>query len=280
MSSDNSGNSESSDAAHLIKTNKAYREAVKRVFELRKNSLFEGRLINPTPAGLRNIFRFLTKEGLTRADAGVLKSFLLDRNLDTVDVDRFRPLINFMRGATQLPDVEVVNLLAILVDYKLRPLNVFLSSRLDHPPYEDPQPAGASGTEGEQGTTAGRNRFVFWLFGILVVGSIGIYLFYKPTGCMRWNGHQYEKVECDAVATPDGPVHGFNASQFLVRRVKVSDTTTFFRAGIPQYWYLRNNGYEFFDHPGYHPESSRPLLPVSRIVARKVQSHAIDPRNP
>lgn len=87
------------------------------------------RLVSPTPARLRDECLLVCKENFHRKDEGILRTFFntsgdRDHYLDEInncDIDRFKPLINFLRNPSITTDVKNINLLAWLIDFKDRP---------------------------------------------------------------------------------------------------------------------------------------------------------------
>lgn len=95
--------------------------------------------------------------------------------------------------------------------------------------------------------------------------------------CMQWQIDHYEKVKCEAQQGIGNPINPIDTAQFKIRRIPVSKTTTFFIKGKAIVWYARNNGYEFYDHPGYHPllGKEKELKEVSTGIAESVRNGAI-----
>ncbi|NUY79675.1 hypothetical protein HUK80_02110 [Flavobacterium sp. MAH-1] len=111
---------------------------------------------------------------------------------------------------------------------------------------------------------------------ILILGT-GFYgtKLYHQKAIIRWNKDHYEIASDGKVSSQWDQIGLMDTAQFKVRRIRVYDTTTFFKKGKPIIWYSRNNGYEFFNHPGYHPVSRENLKPVSQRIATNVHDRVI-----
>ncbi len=98
----------------------------------RATQALSSRLASPTPARLRDECLLVCKEQFQRKDEGILRTFFdtsgdQDHYLDTInnfDINRFRPLINFLRNPSITTDIKNINLLAWLIDFKDRPFEL------------------------------------------------------------------------------------------------------------------------------------------------------------
>lgn len=55
-----------------------------------------------------------------------------------------------------------------------------------------------------------------------------------------------------------------------LKKIKVSDTTIFFKKGEAVIWYVKvGDGVEFFNTHGRHPENNKPLKPVTQYIIDK-----------
>ena len=98
----------------------------------RASQALSSRLVNPSPARLRDECLLVCKENFQRKDEGILRTFFnttgdQDHYLDTIHncvIDRFRPLVNFLRDHSIKTDAKNINLLAWLIDFKDRPFEL------------------------------------------------------------------------------------------------------------------------------------------------------------
>lgn len=322
MSSDNSGNSDNSGPKKPPWTEIRYRQEVLKAYNERKPALFDGRIISPSRAGLRDIFRELVP-GMTKSDKEVVRAFLvradidrLDADLENMSVDKFRAMITLMKGKSQSSDIKNVNLLAVLVGFEPRPLNNYLKGKNAQGlnPGEESEikiseekskakndqgiPSASAETIGQNPTDATsettvnpetRNtsvqnqprkkpyqRYILWSLAILIPTALALFMTPRTPECMQWNGDRYVSVDCQTDGK-NASVVARDSAQFLVSRLRIVDSTSFFKAGKVVVWYLQRNGkYEFFDHPGYHPiETGRELKPVSTRIAMAVKDKSV-----
>lgn len=271
---------------NVRKTSDDYSAAVMADYHRRKTDLHEGLLIAPSPAGLRDLCLKMAVNGITVADENVFRTFFrlnssedLLRGIKKFDLEKFRPVINFMGGKSRATDARNLNFIAVLIDFELRPLNRFICSDAVIEP-------SASGTEVKKvdfsaELHSGKRNRSYVASGIVsavlvcVVIYLSIFSQSDEKQCMGWDGHAYEKLDC---RTSKGvSVRAYEAQQFAVSEINANPKTRFFKNGRPIVWYLRHDGkYEFFDHPGHHPvKISQALLPVSRHIAMQVVSGAI-----
>jgi len=97
--------------------------------EKKSHEKLHPKLANPSPANLRDHTLMRLSEGLSREDDLVLKDFFnptnqygdLESSIRRFELDRFRPVINFVKGRTTKPDESIVKLLAVLLDFEPRP---------------------------------------------------------------------------------------------------------------------------------------------------------------
>ncbi len=108
---------------------------------------------------------------------------------------------------------------------------------------------------------------------VFTVSSIFIYLAFATKDCMQWSGDHYEEVSCDLEIQGIGTynvVEPFDERIINLRKIKVCDTTTFFKNGEAIIWYAKvGDGVEFFNTHGRHPENKKPLRPVTKYIIDK-----------
>lgn len=112
-----------------------YKKAVLNAYQKKKN---EGQisinLVGLSPKQLRNECINVYKERPSDEDEEILRSFFGSRHItpsyteiiESIDIDKFRPVKNFIVGKTTKPELRVVELLAWLIDFKPRPYPVWL----------------------------------------------------------------------------------------------------------------------------------------------------------
>jgi hypothetical protein len=110
-----------------------FQEAVKNAYlDLKKSNKLDFRRDPPSTGDLKNWCIQCLERGLTKEDETVFKNYFnatqSNKSLKDIirdfEADKLRSLRNFIvNNGTRRPDWEVVKLLAILVDFKLRPYN-------------------------------------------------------------------------------------------------------------------------------------------------------------
>ncbi|ERJ59933.1 hypothetical protein [Sphingobacterium paucimobilis] len=108
-----------------------FKEAVRSAYLTKKKNgeLPYDELEKPSPGDLRNLFLLLMAQGLSQHDQETLLRFFmyngeyaeLDTHIRKYDLDKFRPLRNYILGITSNPSEDVVKMLAILIDFQPRP---------------------------------------------------------------------------------------------------------------------------------------------------------------
>lgn len=89
------------------------------------------RLEHPTPGNLRNLSLKLYANGLSKEDIQVFQDFFnptnkyadLETGIRRFELDKLKPLKNFMMAKTSNPDENIVKLLAILIQFSSRPFH-------------------------------------------------------------------------------------------------------------------------------------------------------------
>ncbi|KRB57859.1 hypothetical protein [Flavobacterium sp. Root186] len=108
----------------------------------------------------------------------------------------------------------------------------------------------------------------------VVVGlGLIIYLALPKKDCMQWSGDHYDEVSCDLKI---GGIGTFNSPEpyderiIDLRRIKVCDTTIFFKNEKAVVWYAKvGDSVEFFNTHGMHPENGRALRPITHYIINK-----------
>ncbi|WP_073484664.1 MULTISPECIES: hypothetical protein [unclassified Flavobacterium] len=117
---------------------------------------------------------------------------------------------------------------------------------------------------------------IWWYSGItavLVVLCFIIYLALQKKDCMQWSDNHYEEVSCDlkmeGIGTFNAP-EPYDERIIDLRRIKVCDTTTFFKNEKAVVWYAKvGDSVEFFNTHGMHPENGRALRPITPYIIHK-----------
>lgn len=105
---------------------------------------------------------------------------------------------------------------------------------------------------------------------LISILSIGIYYkeFLNKEDCIVWKLDHYEKIDCK-YESPNPLLKGVNIEEF--KKVKVSNTTTFFVNGHPAIWYGKSEEgeLEYFNSRGVHPITLKELKPITEHIINK-----------
>lgn len=108
-----------------------YKRAILARFSLIRDEQNAEFLMQPTPARLKKMCIYVW-DVLTVADKEVYKRFFmckedaeLYKKIQNFDIDRFKPLTNFLKGKSELTSLNSLDLLAVLLGLNARPYQKF-----------------------------------------------------------------------------------------------------------------------------------------------------------
>lgn len=113
------------------------------------------------------------------------------------------------------------------------------------------------------------NKKLIVVFSFLMVVATSSYLGYigGKEECMIWSNDHYVKTECNGNSEEQKFIPHIYKN---LKKVEVSDTTTFFKKGEVQIWYDKSNGQlEFFTSPGIYPVNGKTLKPITEYMIEK-----------
>jgi len=211
------------------------------------------------------------------------------------EADKFKPLLNFLKGETTKPDEKNVELLAWMTGFEPRPYQLgynYESPKADFSfiGSDNPKPDSGDGIKTiqepqvEVAKTRLRTRITIFvlLLTIVLIGGAA-YLISGPvisspplTGkekCMYWNGDSYQPVSCD-VKLGDTQVFALDKIKVAnFKRIENPDTLT--ENSLGSVWYLKwNNDVVFYTSPGFDPvHVDRRLKPITDYILNKYAHH-------
>jgi len=277
-----------------------YWKAILKKFEQKKaaNEL-SLRLLDLSPANLRDECVAVCKTRFERNDERTLEAFFFGKKEDVagyikaiekIDIDKFRPVINFIKGNVSNPAHHTVELVAWLIDFRPRPFNdsdIYpepetikppiskpADKPVDDPVYIPPPPVILAS---ETNTRTGFNwKKLVKPAIILCVLIIGAYFISKnigqkaniQEGCMYWNSDHYEQISCNK-KMGDAMIIALDTVKLkYFRKIMKEDTITY--NSIGKLWYIKiNNKPEYFTARGKHP-----LYPA--LILKPITAHIID----
>lgn len=263
-------------------------------------------LANPTPSSLRDEALTFKKNG--REGAELLRFFSGNGEQNgKLDIDKFRPVQNFLIGKTNEPTIRVVEFVAWFINFQPRPFENWRNterSGLDDVKVNEEGDGTADNTKeievpsfigslGERAVTQeniptrlisepeNRIKKLNFLQRTGIVATLGLVMgvgYWKgipPDGCMYWTGTEYKAVDCDA-QIPNTQILALNQHKLdHFKKITLPDTMTF--NSLTRVWYSKiNNKVEFFTSKGEHPVITEKVLkPVTIHILGKYGNNKI-----
>ncbi|AWG22249.1 hypothetical protein FFWV33_12335 [Flavobacterium faecale] len=268
-----------------------YKSAILAQYDLGKKGRWNQFLWDPSRAKLRNLCFELFKEHSHPDDLASFKTFCgFDFSLEhgnklKVVTDKFRPLETFFKRETNLSDLAAINMAAILVGYEVRPFSKFVKKHEVAIVLNEQKSASSVSFEPEKNSVDldlvvrnGGNKWNYKSIIPIVIVSVVVcsvaFFYFSKDACMQWQGDHYEQVDCEdnsafglVRASSKSPL---NKNIFGLKKIKVCDTTTFFRDHKAIVWYCKKGKVvEFFNNGGFHPENDKPLRPITQYMIDK-----------
>lgn len=274
-------------------TSEDYTAAIRRKYDVEKQGRYSSFLLNPSPAQLRNLCLIVFDQGLSNADESTFANFFqteqsdsLRKSIERVDVERFKSFKNFLLGKNDKISPPSLEVIAVLLDMNPRPLRNFLTKQVNKGELPSNEATGKEETivvnENEvmestvrRKATTGAKRLIIpiLIIGLLFVAYIVKKEFFPSKECIQWNVDHYEEVVCEGNQLGFANINPiFERDEDLLdfKKLKVDSTTVFFKEGQPIVWYAKRNGKcEFFNGPGLHPLTGKPLMPITEYMVEK-----------
>jgi hypothetical protein len=250
-----------------------------------------------SPASLKAACLEECRERYDRKDERILKGFFGQGSdqqacllaIDDLDINKFRPLVYFIKGKTKNPDDKVVELVAWLIDFKHRPYDPRKDySIAPHPPQEtlidkgiDVSPTGPAGNENglqpispehiedspktiSPEARIERKKSKRIILAITISIAFGIVVFWswprKPMpprmdgtqSCMFWADDHYQPISCSQKLGNALVIPLDSDKMAHFRKITRPDTIT--ENALGSIWCVKFHGaYECYTSPGYHP---------------------------
>ncbi|UQD57552.1 hypothetical protein [Flavobacterium sp. K5-23] len=273
-----------------------YKSAIRAQYEVSKIEDVSGILLNPTPAQLRNLCLMKFENVLSTTDGNIFRLFFnvtetknLRKAIENFDIGKFKPVISFLKGEKDTENTSRIELAAVLVDFDKRPYNRYIlkgngSERSDSgvAVLTETTELVTGNLDVKKGIVKGVNDnkpgrkvliIVTVLLSLFFMGYTVKGVFFSKKECMKWVGNHYEKVSC----TNDqlGIVHSniivpIDESVMKLEKLDSIGEHQFFRNEKPLIWYYKHDGIvEIFNAPGFHPETGKPLKPITNYIINK-----------
>lgn len=258
----------------------AYKKAIRLKFEEEKTKEYSSFLVIPSRAKLRQLCMERLK---VSSNADDLKSFsiffgfefgLNIQNRLQAQTDKFRPIETFLKGETDLSDIEGINIAALLVDFIPRPFRKFSKGN-----YEEQEPTiVAISNKNKIIETKPTSSFkkkialvALSLFGFFTIGYTFNDVVFSKKQCMQWQEDHYEPVNCEVQGISSiNKLEPLDKEKLFLKQIKVCDTTTCWIRDKAIVWYCKVGGEpQFFNTHGVHPETGKALKPMSKYIFDK-----------
>ena len=279
-------------------TFKEYKSAIRAQYEARKGEDVTGILLNPTPAQLRNLCLMILDKGLNKTDDNTLRLFFnvkgeepLRRSIENFDIGKFKPIISFLKGEKDSGNATRIELAAILVDFHTRPYAKYLQNGEKKEStasevvvaMEEKKEAVMNdlGLEKVLALPIGINvhpkrktaiGFAVFL-SLFFMGYTVKTAFFPEKQCMQWQKDHYVAVDCASELSGNRPFIAaipIDERLLALKKIQAGPKIIFFENGKPIVWYAKQDGLvELFNAPGFHPETGKPLKPITKYMIKK-----------
>jgi hypothetical protein len=230
------------------------------------NSNLPQRLQQPTPRKIRNECASVYRSRPEIRDVDMLKRFFevhdetaLLRTIENFDLDKFRPLVNYLKGVTVATDDKNIELLGWLLDFPKRPFDAGYdyeaaknsSTKNGINPIGGGKPvADVNNRPDGNGKSSLDKKKWSLVAGIVILLGVGAVIYFSngrdralgvvapiQKECMVWADNHYERVSCDSPAIV-GDVWPLDISRLNnLHRITRVDTIT--EKHIGKLWYQK-----------------------------------------
>lgn len=254
-------------------------------------------MIDLTPAGLRDLCLFISKNGLNKTDEGIFRLFFsakedekLERAINNFGTGKLKSVISFLKGGDSESPMRI-ELASIIVDFNPRPFNNYRQkgeakngTAVDISVVEGKNSLVGNNLDlGElikrKGEVVANNNILktllflgAFLFVIFVCYAIKNIIF--PTKeCMQWKENHYEVVDCFNDKLGIGQLNLIVPADLQTMKLEKLDSNkalVFFKNDKPIVWYYKKDGeIELFNQPGFYPETAKSLKPITNYIIQK-----------
>jgi len=252
-------------------------------------------LTQPTRLGLKeeclNVF---AEKGSPKVDP-VLRQFFgpvetggnYGQRIKNFDVDKFRPLVNFLKDHTLNSQDKNIALLAWLIGFRSPILGVedaslfrdslplvaksndpenVLATDEHKPPIAEPKSLAKASPPQQK---LFDKRVIIALITVITVVVIWAF-FTKNNQCMYWTGNQYKSIPCNEKAGNAVIIALDTFKVSNLKRITLPDTIT--ESALGRVWYrkIKRDSLEYYTAPGEHPlDNKKRLMPLTSYILEK-----------
>jgi len=281
-----------------------YKNEIKKQFIHVKQNDITGFFDNISPAECRDRFLLLyDDEKLSEDDKSVIRLFLetkeeenLRKSINNSKIDKFRPIISFLKGEKNSRHKVRINIAAILVDFNPRPFarykdqpkknvenNPLLTLKNDNEKingFADIENSPITTTKiKSENPNPKKPNWIKKNIRSIILGStlcmgilLGINHFTSEKEWMEWINDHYEAIDWDGKSDKGNRIIIPRNDYFIqnLRKIIPCDTTKYERNGRTCLWYEKSltSKHEFFTAPGLHPENGKTLKKVTNHIMK------------
>ena len=265
-------------------THNDYQKALKSKLEETYLGEFSSYFLDPKLTNLRTVCEIIADRNLSKADDNTMRIFFdianeesLKKGIHKFDVERLKPIQFFIKRDNYNAGITYLEILAIIIDFKPRPLSNFLKNgSLDTTKLEDKRIEEESILiEKTEEKKISKKKIGLWILGFagMFFAGYGIKEIVIPEKqCMVWRGNRYERLDCqdEKLGVVPEIVKPFDEKEFELRKIEVCDTTTFFKNGKAVVWYGKKDGeVTYFNQDGVNPENGDELKEITEYMKNK-----------
>jgi hypothetical protein len=277
-----------------------YKSAIKAEYEAKKTDGIygSGNLSNLTPAQLRDLCLRISEMGLAKTDESTFRFFFsakedekLGRAIDNFGTGKLKSVISFLKGEKNTEHPTRIELAAIIVDFSPRPYkrysqigdnkeigegvfqtkkqNIIVSDNDDLEEFDGKKVI----IKGNSKTIKKATVFLVALLSLFFMGYTLKGIILPTKECMRWNENHYEAVDCNNEKLGIAQwnlIIPLDESIMKLEKLESKKELVFFKNDKPVVWYSKEDGkIELFNQPGFHPETEKPLKPITNYIIHK-----------
>lgn len=291
-----------------MKTIKTYALDIKEKYlDDEKSGKLRGNLYALTRGNIRNVCINLVDEELSAKDDKIMRHFFklknednLRRKINAYDIEGFRPIYNFLKGGNKsIQSFDALELIAVMVDFSPRPYNKYWLETNNLKRIDDPAPQETntdynvtypshSNNNKPVITLKPKNKNLFlwysnatasisdklsWNRMTVAAITIGILAaIITVNNKPLWKLNHYSTTNFDPEKLSNDIIKAYKQEQVnSIKKISVDCNTTFFNINNnPEIWYGKNTKakLEFFTTLGNHPETGKPLTPITPSIIR------------
>lgn len=263
-------------------------------YERRKDlKILSTNLREPTPASLRNECLVVYDEKGEQANEPTLRAFFGSLNngetyrnkIVNIDIDKFRPLVSFLRKTIKTTNNVNTELLNWLMGEENKE-GIPLPPASPIPPVSPVSPIPPIAeklTSWDKVTFFIRQANISFFLLILLLGFTLIFFLWQENTlsikqpeanekCMYWTGYHYEPISCDKTAD-NSIIVPLNMNKMKSMK-KLPFFTKVTKRDIGRMWWGKVDGRpEYFTDSGMHPvDTTKRLLPLSAYMITKYET--------